>query len=545
MALAAAGALAASVALTSSAALAQGPTTADEVVLATFDTEFKLTALDYNYGYPGFQFVKLQYDTLVQMDESNQPQPLLATEWSSNEDATEWSFTLRDDVTWHDGEAFDADDVVFTVTYQNEVVRQGGAFTTMNGWTAVAADPTTVNITTPVPEPDLIRKLDQIVILAQHVWDGVGAVEDVEESQAQIRALENWTGTGPYKMVESNPDASYTFEANSDYFLGAPSVQRLVVPIIKETTTLFSSLQSGEVDAVVSAVPAENIETFRAQPNIGLQQGPAFSSRVLQINNAHEPFGDPVVRQALGKMINAQELVDVAKLGQATVGSQGFVHPNVPGAAPGLTLTQDVEGANALLEEAGYVDSDGDGVRELPDGSPMAWDVIAWAEEPDMIRAADLLKEYAAAIGITLTTRATETNAAVDLVWPGFDRSTSGPPPMDLAVWNWSSGVQNVPAQAVELMYHSDVVTGRLNVNFYESEQMDTLLGQLKASTDPEERADLLIQVQELAAQDLPMIVLWYPTDTYAYDSTVYDGWRFMDGLGTVHKLSFLPQVYP
>jgi peptide/nickel transport system substrate-binding protein len=82
-------------------------------------------------------------------------------------------------------------------------------------------------------------------------------------------------------------------------------------------------------------------------------------------------------------------------------------------------------------------------------------------------------------------------------------------------------------------------------VDFYESEAMDALLDQLKASTDPQERADLLVQVQELAAQDLPMIVLWYPTDTYAYDSTVYDGWRFIDGLGTVNKLSFLPQLYP
>jgi peptide/nickel transport system substrate-binding protein len=212
---------------------------------------------------------------------------------------------------------------------------------------------------------------------------------------------------------------------------------------------------------------------------------------------------------------------------------------------PNLTLERDYEAANALLEDAGYTDSDGDGVRETPDGTKMSYEVVAWAEEPDMIRAADLLVEWGAEIGIELRTAATETNAAVDLVWPGFNRGESGPAPFDLAVWNWSAGVLNVPSQALQLFYHSDVVLGRLNVDFYESDEMDGLLTDLAATTDPAERLDLMAQVQELAYEDLPFIVLWYPVDTFAFNSSVYDGWRVVDGLGIINKLSFLPQVYP
>jgi len=521
------------------------PTQVEQVTLATFDTEFALTALDFNYGYPGFEFVKLQYDTLVQVDTGNNPQPLLATEWESNAGATEWTFTLRDDVTWHDGEPFTADDVAFTVRYQNDVVRGGGAFTTLRGFEAEVIDDTHVMITTPQPEPELARKLNLIVMLPEHIWDGVGDVEDLEESDRQITELADHTGTGPYMMGDYDPDRSYTFLANENYFLGAPAVKKIVVPIIKDTTALFSALRSGEVDAVVSALPAENIADFQNQPNLTLLEGPAFSSRVLQINAAHKPFDDPIVRRAIGMMIDPQELVDVAKLGQAVIGSQGYIHPNLPGAAAGLTLKRDYAAANALLEGAGYVDSNNDGVRETPDGTPMSYEVVAWAEEPDMVRAADLLVEWGAAIGLDLRTAATETNAAVDLVWPGFNRSESGPGPFDLAVWNWSAGVLNVPSQALQLFYHSDVVTGRLNVDFYESSEMDTLLDALAASTDQDERADLMTQIQELAAEDLPFIILWYPVDTYAFDSTVYDGWRFLDGLGMINKLSFLPQVYP
>jgi len=525
--------------------VAAPPTQIEELTVATFDTEFTLTALDINYGYPGFELAKLQYDSLTGIDTGNEVREQLATQWESNDDATEWTFTLRDDVTWHDGEAFTADDVAFTVRYENDVVRGGGAFTVLRGFEAEVIDDTHVTITTPQPEPELDRKLMRILILPEHIWDGVGDVEDLEESNRLIVELADHTGTGPYMMGDYDPDRFYTFIANDNYFLGPPAVKRIVVPIIKDTTALFAALRSGEVDAVVPPLQPENIADFQNQPNIELVEGPTFSTRTLQINAAKEPFDDPIVRRAIGMMIDPQELVDVVKLGQAVIGSQGYIHPNLPGAVQGLTLERDSAGANQLLEDAGYRDTDGDGVRETPDGEPMAYDVVAWAEEPDMIRAADLIREWGAEIGLDLTTAATETNAAVDLVWPGFNRSESGPASFDLAVWNWSSGVLNVPSQALELFYDSDVVTGRLNVDFYESSEMDGLIDSLTATTDLDERLTLMAQIQELAFEDLPFIVLWYPVDTYAYNASAYDGWRFQDGLGIINRLSFLPQVYP
>lgn len=521
------------------------PAQVEQVTVALADTDFTLTANDWNYGYPGIELVKLQYDTLVTRDTSNNAQPLLATDWESNAEGTEWTFNLREGVKWHDGTPFTAEDVVHTIQYHNDVVKQAVIFTMVRGWTAEVVDPLTVKITTPAPEPDIALKLNLVWIQPKHVWDGVGAGLDPVEAEVAYRAVTDHTGTGPYKMEAVDRDAFYTLVANDDYFLGAPSVKKIQFVIIKDPTARLAALRSGEVDAVASSIPPESRGDLEQQANLSLLQGPAFGVTNLMINNTRAPFDDPVVRRALGLAIDPQELIDVAMLGEAVIGNQGYIHPSLPSAVAGLTLKQDFAEANRILEEAGYLDSDGDGVREQPNGKAMSFDLGAVSTATVNIRAADLIGEWTEQIGIEIKTQSIESNAFFEKVWPSFDRTSGGIGDYDLGMMVWSAAVMNVPASALDQLYHSDPIIGRLNIQWSDNPAIDALLDELRATLDPAAREALLGEIQMKVAEELPFAVLWYPAETFAFDQEVYDGWRFLNGTGIINKLSFLPQVFP
>lgn len=263
------------------------------------------------------------------------------------------------------------------------------------------------------------------------------------------------------------------------------------------------------------------------------------------MNNTRAPFDNVNVRKALGFAIDPQELVDIAMLGEAVIGNLGYIHPSLPGAVPGLTLKQDFAEGNWLLDEAGYRDTDGDGIRETPDGTPMAYDLGAASTNPVHIRAADLIGEWAKEIGIQLTTQSIEVNAFYEKLWPSFDRTSGGTGDYEVLITAWSAAVQNVPASALDQLYHSDLIIGRLNVQWSSSAATDALLDELRGTVDPAQRETLIRQIQEQVAEELPMTALWYASETFAFDKEVYDGWRYLNGTGIINKLSFLPQVFP
>ncbi len=517
------------------------PTTADELVIATLDTEFDLTALDFNYGYPGLEFVSLMYDTLTYVDEDGAVAPWLATSWETNDDASEWTFQLRDDVTWHDGEQFDAEDVAFTVTYENEVVRQGVAFSSITGVEAEVVDDYTVVLRSPGPDPDLAGKLKKLFILPEHVWQGVGEGLPVDEADVAIRELDDHTGTGPYEFV-SFDGATYVLEANSDYFNGTPTVGRILIPIISDITAMFSALQSGEIGASSTAVPPETVGQLEGVDGVTLASGELFSSVNVLINNAKEPWSDVRVRNAVAMAIDIQDVINTVTLGSATPGSIGMLHPSQPGAVQGLTPEYDPAGAAALMDEAGYVDSDGDGIRELSDGTPISFEFYSWSEQPLMVRAGEIVSEYLAEIGIEAIPTPTETNTALTYIWPEFDRASGGVGSFDLAISGWSAAAIEIPGKAMDEFFHSDPVRGRLNIDWYSDPDMDALLDELAATVDPDERSALIEEVQRKAFEGMPRVVLWYNNADFGYRNDVYDNWTSLPGLGIINKLSLIDQ---
>ncbi|MCE7981718.1 MAG: hypothetical protein DYG89_11030 [Caldilinea sp. CFX5] len=519
----------------------QAPSTAstgagqvERLRVAVVGDESTLTPYTYVTGYPGWNLLTLQYDTLYQLDLNGIPQPWLATSATLSEDGLTVTLELRTDVKWHDGEAFTAEDVQFTFDYfkahsQSRFTRD------LRPVASVAVDgESRVILTLSAPAPALeLGTLADVPILPQHIW---ATVETPEEHQ-----FESGTniGTGPYKLVEYQPEQFYRFEANNDYFAGAPAVKELVVVKFADDAGTLAALRGGEVDMIVRPVAPEQIDLLKAMSNMAVAQGPLFATQMLTYDITRAPFNRLEVRQAMALAIDRQDIIDTVFLGAGTIGSLGWIHPASPVFNQEVTTTYDPEQAQNLLEEAGIVDSDGDGIREL-EGEPLAFELLVNGSDSLRLRMAELVSEMLGKIGIEATVAAVEQATWEEAVWPGFDVANGRN--YDMAMWGWSAPVQADVTRIASLV-HADPAIGSLNLSGYQSERADELAAAITTEINPARSAELNRELQMVIAEELPFIMLLYPDGAYAYTSGVYAGWSFMTGQGVFHKLSFLPEA--
>ena len=511
------------------------PPDAEPVVVRAAVTGGEDTINPYTYvsGFPGWNLLMLQYDSLMQFDANGEPQPWLAEAVESNDDLTEWTLTLVDGVTFSDGEALTVEDVEFTFNYFVE--NAAGRFARdLRGVESVTSDgDRTVTVTLAAPNPafDLVALAD-IPIIPQHVWS---EVENPEEHQ--FDGVTN-VGSGPFILVDFVEDQSYRFEANPDYFRGAPAIDELVVVVFADDSGPLAAIRSGEIDVIFERISPEQIDLLDSQDPIDVSQGPEFTTQMINFDVTKPPFDDVAVRQAISMAVDRQDIVDTVFLGAATVGSPGWVHPDKTVYNPAVASSPDVAGAIALLEEGGYLDSDGDGIREFA-GGPMSFEMLTNSSDSLRLRISELVSEMLAEIGIEVAVASVETGTWEEAVWPGFDINNGRN--YEMAAWGWSAPVQANTIRIAELV-HGDPNIGFLNLTGFSDPDVDALSDQLQTEADPAASAAQIAELQELIAEGVPFVLLAYPDGAYAYNSEVYDGWEFIAGQGIVSKVSLLEQ---
>lgn len=266
-------------------------------------------------------------------------QPLLAESWSMEEDGSVWMVNLREGVTWHDGEPFNADDVVFSFNaYANPAVGsawatkvqdivgydefQAGEAESLEGVTAV--DDLTVRFELKQPSP-LWMQLQQIfiVIFPEHILGEVPAAELLGHPY-----WENRVGTGPFKWVEYVPDQYITVERNEDYFLGAPRLERIVYQIYSDIPTILNALENQEVDSMSyegGGIPDSEVPRFLEMDHLTVL--PSLNAGLptyIQWDLTKAPFNDPNFRAAVLHAIDRQTIIDTVMYGGATLSNTQF-----------------------------------------------------------------------------------------------------------------------------------------------------------------------------------------------------------------------------
>ncbi len=479
--------------------------------------------------------ITLVYDTLFWSQNDVEPEPWLAEKAEASADRLVWTVTLRSGITWHDGMPFTADDVKFTFEYYQKFAGASGRYAHHVGDVppfdrAEVVDPLTVRFFYRAAAPTfMILPGGDLPILPRHVW------EKVTEPTKASKDLP--IGSGPYKVVEIQPDQLYRLQANDRYFKGRPTVNELVLPIVQDPSAAFASLQTGQVDFVARNVPPELIAQFGRQPNLKMVKGTRLESTQLYFNARKPPLSDARLRKAISLAVDNQAVLQTVLLGHGRPGRDGFIHPDSPWAIPNGGHEFDAARAVQMLDTAGYTQKDSDGIRKTPTGSRLEFSVLVSSFAPQDLRATQLIAQQVSAVGVKLNVEALDPATLRQRRQAPADQI----PPYDAYVGNLESH-GHVDPDGLYYFFHSPGAKGfGSGVTGYGNARFDQLSEQAAVTLDLTARKGLLHEMQRILADEAPIIVYFYPDGDYAYRAAAYDGWVSDPGHGIFTKRSFLP----
>ncbi|WP_017556249.1 ABC transporter substrate-binding protein [Nocardiopsis baichengensis] len=417
---------------------------------------------------------------LTAHDADNEVVPALAESWDVADDERTYTFSLREGVTWHDGEPFTADDVVFTV----EGVRDGD-LPTSNKFANVeeveAEDGHTVVMRLSEPTPALLDTLSN-GILPEHLLADSG-VDDPGFG-------ENPVGTGPFRLDEWKHGEYATLSAFGDYYGGAPGLDGVTVSYVPDAAARLISLQNGEVDAAYlepSQADGFDVEGYRTE------RFPTADYRGILFNMTDERFADPEPRTAMNYAVDRDAVIDSVLHGYGSPASGPL--DKSPFGTDAADYSFDPDRVKEIMEDDGY-ELNGDGVWEK-DGEPYAFELTTFAE--DGVRSAMIEV------------------VATQLREQGFD-VTAEPKPRDAVDWagleafliGW--GTPYDPDTSLFGPFHSSEALddGGSNYGGYADEDVDAALEDGRSTNDRDERAKAYADFQEAIAENPPYVFVSY-----------------------------------
>lgn len=349
----------------------------------------------------GYNYRYLIYDTLIALETMDSYGPGLAEDWAVSDDGLVWTFKIREGVTFHDGTPCTAEDVAWSFNWIKETgLENMSSFLISNARDIVALDDTTLQITVAEPVSNIEYLLMYIWILPRSVWEGM-TYDDVQEFDDISAGI----GTGPYKLAEWVEGEYMILEANEDYWGGPLAIQRIIIREYATEDAMVQALLAGEVDAIEN-VPYTAVTVLQERENVEVAILEALTVDELSINTYEdgtqpESLNDPAVRLAIEYAIDRQAIIDVAYLGYGEPATT-MVPP-----ALGDWHNSDIEAipfdpaeGNRILDEAGYLDTDGDGIREYRDGTPLAYRLMA-TQGATAARMLEIISDGLAQIGIS------------------------------------------------------------------------------------------------------------------------------------------------
>lgn len=297
------------------------------------------------------------FEPLVRMGSGDEiVENVLADSFTPNEDASVWTVTLREGVTWHDGSALTADDVIYTIDYNVENVTWAA-----NVWSNI--------------DRSGLRKIDDLTLEIPLVTPNFRFPESLVDINALIikngtTSFEEPVGTGPFEYQSFTPGQQSTFVRNEDYWDGDPTLDSVEIDSINDDSARVNSLMSGQVDAI-SGVPFSGLAQLESS-GFAVDNRPSGSWIGIRMNTRIAPFDDARVREAMRLLIDREQVVSNAYGGNATIGNDvfGWFDPDF---AEQPQRHYDPDRARELLEEAGYANLDitlptttvGPGVNEM------------------------------------------------------------------------------------------------------------------------------------------------------------------------------------
>ena len=423
---------------------------------------------------------ELIFNGLISLSPTLEPQPDLATSWEFTSPTT-LVVELREDVTFHNGEAFTAEDVVYTYTTLLEEdfgAPRRSLYAPIESIEAV--DDYTVQFNLAHPYAPLLQYLD------------MGIVPNETAAELGEDFSDNAVGTGPFKLDAWEKGDRIELSAFEEYYNGRPNIDRINISVIPDNNVRLIALESGDLDLIHSPVPPQELERLSQSSDLVVERTNALGYTYLNLNLDNPILEDVRVRKALAHLTDRQTISEVIFYGMDTPG-ESFLLPNTFYHTDDVTLYDyDPERAAELLEEAGWTDSDGDGIRDK-DGQALSLELTTNVD-PNRQQILEFLQGEWEAAGIDASVRVYE--------WPSFIADViAGSHDIGLIGWLLLTD----PDRATYLQFRTD---GDSNYGNYSNPEVDRLLDEGRIETDAEARKEIYTQVAQIITDEVPYIFL-------------------------------------
>lgn len=442
----------------------------EETTLTVAVSKEPVSLIPYESNDTGTSPVTHQYcEPLLTMNADMELQPCLAVSWEQVDD-THYRFELREGVTFHDGSAFTAEDVYYSLEQWAASSASAELLGPVDLENTVIEDEYTITIALSEPYPAFLNvcSLDLMGIVSK------SAMEADPEGYAS-----NPIGTGPFKFVEWATGDYILMEANEDWWGGEIGFDNLMLRYIPESTTRAVEVESGGVD--IAALDISSVSTVEESSEVTLVNEPILNTSFVSFNCSVEPFDDVRVRQAISLAIDCDAIVEAIYGDYAEV-AKSFISPVMWGyyEADSEYMDYDPERAKELLEAAGY--ADGFSCTMISNGSQSA---------------AEMIQSYLAAVGIDV-----ELDVTDFANW--LDALVNGKQEMYIGGWTVPSGDVS---EAYAYFYSENFGSGG-NRSFYANDQVDSLIDTIDAETDEDARLAACQELQQLLADECVTIGL-------------------------------------
>jgi peptide/nickel transport system substrate-binding protein len=449
-------------------------------------------------------------------------------------DGVTWTLELVDNAKFHDGTPLTSADVKYTL----ELYRDTADFPYLSSYPDVfediqAPDPTHVVIKTSAPVGNFEYRLTFMYILPKHIW----------EKESDPVAFENakMIGSGPFKLAEYKQGEFTRLTANKDYWKGAPHIDGVTFQSIDNADARVSAIENGDIDVITDYLPtalnalknAAHVKTLVSDPVAGVMHDlyfnqidpancpaddPATPDNEAGVCSGHPALRDKAVRTALATAIDKQQLIDVAQLG---LGSPGLTL--VPRGLGDFFASEvkdhgfSVAKANQILDDAGYKDTNGDGVRECKAGQgckDLTFRLNYSTKIDSLPREAQLVQGMWKAIGVKVEPQGLDDDTLTSVCCPAFD--------YDVIMWDWGSDPD--PAFLLGVPLCTEVTTG-FNETGYCNPSYDALYKQQGVEADHDARVAIIHQMQQILIDDVVYVIPFYEKQLQAYRTDRFRGW--------------------
>jgi peptide/nickel transport system substrate-binding protein len=452
----------------------------------------------------------LIFNSLVRKDERFDYVGELAQNIARSEDGLTYTFTLHDNVKFHDGRSLTSADAKYTLdTVLTHSFAKSASFFEPPAAGVSGKGPSYVtSVEAPDPKTLIVKLTKSWVGLLPNLVTIAIIPNGSYETQK-----DHPVGSGPFKFKSyDNSQQVVDLDANNEYWQGAPKLPAIRVRVISDTNAMQAELQAGRIDIAplpTSLLP-DAIKQLGENPNLTVHQFTGSNLVLLTFNTSAPPMNNVKVRQAISYAIDREKMISALLLGQGKI-----AHSILPEASwaytPGHTYTYDVAMAKKLLDEAGFPDPDGDG-PQMRFSQPLIYRISGSSAQARQY--AGVVQNYLKEVGVEAKIEAAETNTHFDELRRGN---------FQLAYGQWVGGNQD-PIFYKDLFASSEIPTetrASKNRSRYINKELDPLLEEAATTLEKGRARELYAKIQEIVSNDAPILPLWYQANMVIAKKTV------------------------